>query len=135
MDSAIAALGNSPGAESGSIGIGFAIPVDEAKRIADELIATGKASHPSLGVQISNDVGAHGARIADVTSGGPAAAAGLPAGAVVTKIDDQLISGADALVAAVQSKAPGNVVTLDYLDPSGADRTAHVTLGTDPGQQ
>jgi putative serine protease PepD len=135
MDSAIAAIGNSPGAESGSIGIGFAIPVDEAKRIADELIATGKASHPSLGVQVSNDVGAHGARIADVTSGGPAAAAGLPAGAVVTKIDDQLISGADALVAAVQSKAPGNVVTLDYLDPSGADRTAHVTLGTDPGQQ
>ena len=135
MNSAAAMLGNSPGAPSGSIGLGFAIPVDEAKRIADELIATGKASHPSLGVQVGNDAGAHGARIADVTSGGPAAAAGLPAGAVVTKIDNQVINSADALVAAVQSKAPGNVVTVDYLDPSGADRTAHVTLGTDPGQQ
>src|ERR1700694_4397841 len=135
MNSAIATLAISPAAESGSIGIGFAIPVDEAKRIADELIATGKASHPSLGVQVGNDASTHGARIADVTSGGPAAAAGLTAGAVVTKIDNQVINSADALVAAVQSKAPGNVVTVDYLDPSGADRTAHVTLGTDPGQQ
>lgn len=135
MDSANAALGSSPGDQSGSIGLGFAIPVDEAKRVADELIATGKASHPSLGVQAGDDVNARGAQIVDVTSGGPAASAGLRAGAVVVKIDDQLISGADALVAAVQSKAPGSVVTVDYLDPSGAERTAHVTLGTDQAQQ
>jgi putative serine protease PepD len=134
MNSAIATVG-SPGAQSGSIGLGFAIPVDQAKRIADELIATGKASHASLGVQVGNDPNAPGARIVDVTSGGPAAAAGLPAGAVVTKVDDQVISSPDALVAAVGSKAPGDTVTLNYLDSSGATRTAHVTLGTDQAQK
>jgi putative serine protease PepD len=135
MNSAIATLGNSPAAETGSIGLGFAIPVDQAKRVADELIATGKASHASLGVQVGNDPSARGARIVNVTSGGPAAAAGLPAGAVVTKVDNQVVSSADALGAAVRSKAPGDTVTLNYLDPSGNTRTAQVTLGTDQGQQ
>ena len=85
MNSAIATVGNSPVAQSGSIGLGFAIPVDVAKRVADELIATGKASHAYLGVQVGDDANAHGARIVEVSKGGPAAAAGLPAGAVVTK--------------------------------------------------
>jgi putative serine protease PepD len=67
-----------PGAPGGSIGLGFAIPVDQAKRIADQLIATGHASHASLGVQVSNDPNMNGAGIAAVVSGGPAAAAGLP---------------------------------------------------------
>ena len=58
VNSAIATLGaDSPDAQSGSIGLGFAIPVDQAKRIADELISTGKASHASLGVQVTNDKG------------------------------------------------------------------------------
>ena len=135
MNSAIATLGNSPGAPSGWIGLGFAIPVDQAKRVADELIATGKASHASLGVQVGNDANTHGARIVGVTSGGPAAAAGLAAGAVVTKVDNEVIGSADALDAAVQSKAPGNTITLNYLDPSGATRTTQVTLGTDQNQQ
>jgi putative serine protease PepD len=131
MNSAIATLGGSPDAQSGSIGLGFAIPVDQAKRIADELIATGTASHASLGVQVGDDVSAHGARIVDVTSGGPAAAAGLSAGVVVTKVDNQVIDDADALAAAVQSKAPGNKVTVDYLDATGVTRSAQVLLGTD----
>jgi putative serine protease PepD len=135
MNSAIATLGGSPGAQTGSIGLGFAIPVDQAKRVADELIATGKASHASLGVQVSDDVGAHGARVVEVTSGGPAAAAGLPTGAVVTKVDNQVISSANALVAAVQSKAPGDTVSLNYLDPTDATQTAQVMLGTEPNQQ
>ena len=132
INSAIASVGNSSG-ESGSIGLGFAIPVDEAKRVADELIATGTASHGSLGVQVADDVSANGARIVELDGGGPAAAAGLPAGAVITKVDDQVISTTGALVAAVQSKAPGTTITLNYLDPSGAARTAQVSLGTDHG--
>ena len=132
VNSAIARVGDSPG-ESGSVGLGFAIPVDWAKRIAGELIATGRASHASLGVQLADDVRANGAQIVKVASGGPAAAAGVPAGAVVTKVDDQLTSTADAVVAAVQSKAPGTTITLDYLDPSGTARTADVLLGTDNG--
>ena len=130
VNSAIATLGgDSPEAQSGSIGLGFAIPVDQAKRIADELISTGTASHASLGVQVSNDVATHGAKIVDVVKGGAAANAGLPSGVVVTKVDDRVIGSADALVAAVRSRAPGEKLTLTYLDPAGANQTVQVTLG------
>ena len=131
VNSAIATLGGDSGRrpQSGSIGLGFAIPVDQAKRIADELIQSGTASHASLGVQVGNDAGVDGAKIVEVTSGGAAAAAGLPSGVVVTKVDDRVIGSADALVAAVRSKAPGDKVTLTYLDPSGKPQTVQVTLG------
>ncbi|HLM21984.1 MAG TPA: PDZ domain-containing protein, partial [Propionibacteriaceae bacterium] len=99
------------------------------KRIADELIQDGNASHASLGVQVGNDASAHGAKIVEVTSGGAAAAAGLPSGVVVTKVDDRVIGSADALVAAVRSRPPGDKVTLTYLDPSGKPQTVQVTLG------
>jgi putative serine protease PepD len=82
-----------------------------------------------LGVQVGNDSGVDGAKIVEVTGGGAAAAAGLPSGVVVTKIDDRVIGSADALVAAVRSKAPGDKVTLTYVDPSGKPQTAQVTLG------
>jgi putative serine protease PepD len=134
MNSANASLGSASG-ESGSVGLGFAIPVDEAKRIADELIATGTASHGFLGARLSDDPNGGGASIVDVASGGPAAAAGVPTGALVTKVNDQLISNADALFAAVQSKAPGATIALSYLDPAGDGRTTQVVLGTDQGQQ
>ena len=130
MNSALATLDDSPDTESGSIGLGFAIPIDQAKRIADELVTTGTASHASLGVQAGDDE-THGAKILDVTSGGPAAAAGLSAGSVVITVDGQVIDDADALAAAVQSKAPGKLVTVGYLDPTGATRSAQVMLGTD----
>ncbi|HET9563884.1 MAG TPA: trypsin-like peptidase domain-containing protein [Mycobacterium sp.] len=130
VNSAIATLGgDSADAQSGSIGLGFAIPIDQAKRIADELVANGTASHASLGVQVGNDAATHGAKIVEVTGGGAAAAAGLPSGVVVTKVDDRVIGSADALVAAVRSKAPGEKVTLTYLDPSGKPQTVQVTLG------
>jgi putative serine protease PepD len=138
VNSAIASLGggsagggqDSGGAQSGSIGLGFAIPADQAKRIANELISTGTATHASLGVQLSGDKSSGGAAIAGVASGGPAATAGLPSGVVVTKVDGQVIDGADGLVAAVRSKAPGDNVTLTYLDSAGgAPQTVQVTLG------
>ena len=130
VNSAIATMGgDSPQAQSGSIGLGFAIPVDQAKRIADELVQNGTASHASLGVQVASDKSSDGAKIVEVTDGGAAAAAGLPSGVVVTKIDDRVIGSADALVAAVRSKAPGEKVTLTYLDDSGKPQTVQVTLG------
>jgi putative serine protease PepD len=130
INSAIATLGGDSGqSQSGSIGLGFAIPVDQAKRIADELIQNGVASHASLGVQVGNDGGVDGAKIVAITSGGAAEAAGLPSGVVVTKLDDRPISSASALVAAVRSKAPGEQVTLTYLDPQGQPKTVQVTLG------
>ncbi|HEX3547377.1 MAG TPA: trypsin-like peptidase domain-containing protein [Mycobacterium sp.] len=136
VNSAIATLGADSGGpggpggpQSGSIGLGFAIPVDQAKRIADELIRSGTASHASLGVQVGNDATTDGAKIVEVTAGGAAAAAGLPSGVVVTKVDDRAIGTADALVAAVRSKAPGDKVTLTYVDPAGKPQTVQVTLG------
>ncbi|MGB6209431.1 S1C family serine protease [Mycobacterium sp.] len=130
VNSAIATLGgDSPDAQSGSIGLGFAIPVDQAKRIADELIKTGTAAHASLGVQVTNDKGTPGAKVVEVVPNGAAAAAGLPSGVVVTKVDDRPINSADGLVAAVRSKAPGDKVTLTFNDPSGDTKTVQVTLG------
>ena len=130
VNSAIATLGaDSPDAQSGSIGLGFAIPVDQAKRIADELIATGKATHASLGVQVTSDKGTPGAKVVDVVQGGAAANAGVPKNVVVTKVDDRPINSADALVAAVRSKAPGDKVSLTFQDPAGGSRTVQVTLG------
>jgi putative serine protease PepD len=134
VNSAIASMGGgdagSGGGQSGSIGLGFAIPADQAKRIADELVSTGTASHGSLGVQLSKDASkGSGAAIAEVVDGGPAAAAGLPNSAVITKIDGQVIDGPEALVAAVRSRAPGDTVSVTYLDGSGAAQTTQVTLG------
>ena len=132
VNSAIASLGggSGPSGQSGSIGLGFAIPVDQAKRIADELTTTGTATHASLGVTLSNDAVAPGASIAQVVGGGPAATAGVPDGSVVTKVDDHVIDSPEGLVAAVRSKAPGDQVQLTYRDPAGASQTAQVTLGT-----
>ena len=130
INSAIATMGgDESSSQSGSIGLGFAIPVDQAKRIADELIQNGVATHASLGVQVSNDPTISGAKIMQVTSGGPADQAGLPSGVVVTKVDDRVIGSSDALVAAVRSKAPGDKVALTYSDPSGGSKTVEVTLG------
>jgi putative serine protease PepD len=135
VNSAIASLGGASsggggGGESGSIGLGFAIPSDEAKRVADELVSTGSASHGSLGVQLSDSPSKQdGAAIADVTSDGPAAAAGIPSGAVITKVEDQVIDGPEALVAAIRSRAPGDQIALTYVDGSGAPQTTKVTLG------
>src|SRR5580693_1763974 len=135
MNSAIAALAGAGGIRSGSIGIGFAIPVDNANRIAGELIATGRATHGWLGVDVADDASSRAVKIIGVTDGSPAAAAGLPIGALITKVDDQLIESANALVAAVQSKAPGAQTSLGFIDPSGDQRTVLVTLGTDQGRQ
>ncbi|MBA0046293.1 trypsin-like peptidase domain-containing protein [Mycobacteroides sp. LB1] len=133
VNSAIASLSGGQdsqgGGQAGSIGLGFAIPVDQAKRIADELVSTGTVRQASLGVQLGSDQNTPGALVAGVIRGSAAATAGLPKGAVITKVDDQVIDGPDALVAAVRSKAPGDNMTLVYDDPSGASRTVQVTLG------
>ncbi|MCZ4076493.1 trypsin-like peptidase domain-containing protein [Rhodococcus sp. H36-A4] len=131
INTAIASLGGSKssGAQSGSIGLGFAIPVDQAKRIADELSKTGKATQAMIGVQVPSQDDANGATVVEVTEGSPAAAAGIPKGAVITKVDDRVISSGDALIAAVRSHAPGDSVKITYNE-GGKDKTVEVTLGT-----
>jgi putative serine protease PepD len=137
MNSALASLStvsNSGDAQNGSIGIGFAIPVDQAKRLVSELVATGTASHGWLGALVSDGADTKGARVVGVTAQSPAAAAGLTDGAVVTRIDDQPIPNGESLVAVVQSMAPGALVSIAFFDPSGDARTGTVTLGTDAGR-
>jgi putative serine protease PepD len=132
-ESVVASADDSNSTEHGSIGLGFAIPVDHAARIAAELLATGRASHAWLGAKVSSDTGPYGAKIIGVESGSPAEAAGLTAGAQVTKINDQRIGSGDTLLAAVQSMEPGDRVTLVLTDSSGNTRTVQVNLSSDRG--
>jgi putative serine protease PepD len=116
--------------QSGSIGIGFAIPSDEASRIASELIAGGKAYHAILGVSVSdaNTTTTSGVTISGVTAGGAGAAAGLKTGDLVTTVDGTRVTSADALIAAVRSHAPGAQVQVVFLR-GGQSQTVTVTLG------
>ncbi|QBJ98799.1 PDZ domain-containing protein [Rhodococcus sp. ABRD24] len=120
------------GGQGGSIGLGFAIPVDQARRIADELVKTGKATQAIIGVQVSAKESTGGAAVVDVTAGGPADKAGIPKGAVVTKVEDRVISSGDALIAAIRSHAPGDQVAVTYQDTAGNSKTVDVQLGTAP---
>jgi putative serine protease PepD len=115
----------------GSIGLGFAIPVDQAIRIADQLATTGEATHATLGVQVVTEPRLRGARISEVTPGGPGSVAGLVPGALITKVDDRVIMTANDFVAALRSKAPGATLALSYTDPSGTVKIVQVTLGTE----
>ena len=120
-------------ANSARVDLVSAIPADSARRIAGELIATGTASHGWLGVQVDTDPNTPGARIIGVSDHSPAAASGLSDGALVTKVDDQMVNSADAFVAAVQSKAPGTKVTVGIADTSGRQTTVEIILGSDRG--
>jgi putative serine protease PepD len=121
--------------QHGSIGLGFAIPIDHAARIVAELIATGRASHAWLGAQVSDEADPYGAKVVGVESGGPAATGGLTAGAVVTKIGDQRIGSGDAMLAAVNSMEPGDLVALVFADGSGQTKSVQIKLGSDRGRQ
>ncbi|HVK21030.1 MAG TPA: trypsin-like peptidase domain-containing protein [Actinokineospora sp.] len=108
----------------GSVGIGFAIPIDQARRTADEIVKTGKATQTVLGVSVRDNPDG-GALISEVVAGGAGERAGLKSGEVITMLDDRRIDTSDALVAAVRSKAPGDKVKLVIGD--GA-RTVEATL-------
>jgi putative serine protease PepD len=120
---------------AGSIGLGFAIPADEATRIADELISNGTASHAWLGVSLSDTTAtADGtsrlaAGVQDVTAGTPAADAGLQAGDAVTAVDGTPVDGAESLTAQLRERAPGTPVDLTVVR-DGASQTVTATLGT-----
>ncbi|MGF6821613.1 putative serine protease PepD [Microbacterium sp. ZKA21] len=106
--------------ESGSIGVGFAIPSNVAERIADELVENGEATHGLLGASVSDaansaDADIAGAAIADVTDGGAAKAAGLKKGDIVTEFNGAPISGASDLTAQVRAAAAGSTATMTYV--------------------
>jgi putative serine protease PepD len=110
------------GQQGGSVGIGFAIPIDQARRTADEIVKTGKATQTILGVTVQDGDGG-GARVVDVSAKGPGAKAGLKPGDVVTKLDDRTIDTSDALVAAVRSHKPGDKIRLQLSNSRSVDAT------------
>jgi putative serine protease PepD len=129
VNSAIASLSNE--GQAGSIGLGFAIPINQAKRIADELVKTGRATQAVLGVSVpAGQPEDGGAVIQQVVPGSAAAGAGLQPGDIVVKVDDRVIDSGDALVAAIRSYPPGSRVTLTLKDRTGVTRQAAVTLGS-----
>jgi putative serine protease PepD len=124
INSAIYSPQSSGSSQGGSVGIGFAIPIDQARRTADEIVKTGKATQTVLGVSVRDNQDG-GALIVDVTGGGAGEQAGLKSGDVVTKLDDRRIDTSDALVAAVRSHKPGDKVRLEL---SNGSRTVEATL-------
>jgi putative serine protease PepD len=123
INSAIATTG----AQGGSIGVGFSIPVNQARRVAEELERTGRASRAVLGVTVGDDPRQAGAVIRGVAAGGAAEQAGIREGDIVLRFGDQRISTGTDLQAAVGSRAPGEVVEVQL-----ADRTVQATLTAAP---
>ncbi len=126
VNSAIATLAIG---EGGSIGLGFAIPVNSVRRIADEIITTGSSSTPVIGVTLDLSYTDSGARVRDVNPGGPSELAGLLTGDIIVRVNDRIIDDATELVVAIRSFAPGDTISLGYLR-NGQEGSVNVTLGS-----
>jgi S1-C subfamily serine protease len=139
VDAAIDTLGVNPitGGQGGSIGLGFAIPVDQARRVIVQLIRTGHASHSVIGATLNQSFAGEGAQIETVgqrgaptvAPGGPAARAGLRAGDVITDLGSQPITTPYSLIDAIRSLAPGSTVRVSFIR-HGRARQARITLGS-----
>ena len=134
---AIASAGSgSSSSSSGNIGVGFSIPINHAKRVAQEIIDTGKASHAQLGVSVKKKTASSaasefsvGAEVATVEADSAAGKAGIKVGDVITKFDDLAIGEPEQLTAAVREQSAGSSVKITVLR-NGAEQTLDVTLGT-----
>jgi putative serine protease PepD len=131
VNSAILTLG-ADRQQAGNIGLGFAIPINQAMEIGKLLIADGKATYPVIGADVADSGDLAGVRLSSVTGNGPADRAGLRKDDVVTKIDGQRVSATEELIVAVRSHRPGDRVTLTY-QRNGQAREAEVTLGSREG--
>ncbi|WP_328412882.1 trypsin-like peptidase domain-containing protein [Streptomyces violaceus] len=142
INSAIQSTGNGGfgTGQSGSIGLGFAIPINQAEYVAQELIKTGKPVYAKIGASVSLDDSSDGAQITDqgaggaapVEPGGPAAKAGLKPGDVITKLDDRVIDSGPTLIGEIWTHKPGDKVTITY-ERGGKQQTVDVTLGSRTG--
>ncbi len=123
------------GAATGSIGLGFAIPSNQARRTAEQLIKTGKATYPVIGVLLDSTYRGEGVRVAadgargtePVTPDGPADTAGIKSGDVILAIDGRPVTHSDELIVAIRAKAPGDTVTLKVRS-GGSTKDVRVVL-------
>ncbi|MFH8472141.1 trypsin-like peptidase domain-containing protein [Streptomyces sp. NPDC018000] len=141
INSAIQSTGSGMGqTQAGSIGLGFAIPINQATNVAQQLIKTGQPVYPVIGATVTMDERTGGAAIAEqgaggtaaVAKGGPADKAGLKPGDVITKFDDTVIDSGPTLIGEIWTHKPGDRVTLTYKR-DGRTATAEVTLGERKG--
>ncbi|MGW8332919.1 trypsin-like peptidase domain-containing protein [Streptomyces sp. NPDC055897] len=141
INSAIRSAGNGGadggGGQAGSIGLGFAIPINQAKRVAEELINSGRATHPVIGVTLDMKFTGDGARVADkatdgkpsVTADGPGAKAGLRPQDVITKVDGQRVHGGEELIVKIRAHRPGDQLRLTFTR-DGREQELTLTLGS-----
>ncbi len=121
IPSSIASLGQSYGSQSGSIGLGFSIPINEAKSIADQLLADGKAEHPFLGISLKDGTVTQGAAqraaatVVEVSSGSPAQQAGLKSGDAIIAVDGESVNSSESLVAQIRERSVGDSVQLTIV--------------------
>jgi putative serine protease PepD len=131
VNSAIASLGSSLGSQTGSIGLGFAIPINQARKTADQLIKNGKATYPVIGVAIDMSYNSGGALIAKKASailpGGPAAKVGLLPGDLITAIDGMKVTTPEELIVEIRTHDVGDEVTITYIRGKES-RTAKLIL-------
>ncbi|MER5403308.1 trypsin-like peptidase domain-containing protein [Streptomyces sp. NPDC002769] len=125
--------------QAGSIGLGFAIPVNQARRVAEELINTGRATHPVIGVTLDMDYTGDGARVgtktsggSPVTPGGPGARAGIRAGDVITEVDGLPVHSGEELIVRTRAHRPGDRLLLT-LERDGARERITLVLGSADG--
>jgi len=135
INSAIQPSGDAqPGQQGGSVGLGFAIPINQAKRVAEQLIKTGQPVYPVIGVSLDTQYDGDGAKISTdsssaITPGGPGAKAGLKPGDVITRFDGTLVDSGETLIGEIWQHQPGDKVTITYTR-DGSTHTATVTLGS-----
>ncbi|SDI78051.1 putative serine protease PepD [Nonomuraea jiangxiensis] len=138
VNSAIATLSRSVNSQSGSIGLGFAIPVNQTRRVAEDLITTGKAKRPKIGIVLDREYRGQGVRIASEPAGGqqpvdakgPAGKAGLKAGDVILEMDGLALQDGNELIALIRSKSPGAKIIIKY-QRAGQEHTATLTVVAD----
>ena len=136
VNSAIATLGAELGGQSGSIGLGFSIPINQARRVAEQLIQTGSASYPIIGASLDPSFTGDGVRISEsginggtgIVEGGPADQAGLEPGDVITAFNGRPVAGPDELIVAIRAGLPGDTVSVTF-ERNGSEQTVDVVLG------
>jgi len=139
VNSAIASVGGAIG-ESGNIGVGFAIPINQVRRTVEQLLDSGKAEFPIIGASLDGGYDGEGARIASsdtggqppLVPGGPAEQAGLEPGDVILALDGKTVESSSELIVAIRSKRPGDSVTF-RVRRDGAEQEIRVTLGANEG--
>jgi putative serine protease PepD len=133
VNSAIATTGGSVGGESGNIGVGFAIPIEQVRVTADQILRTGEASYPVIGAKVqTGQSDGSGAEIDEVMSGTPAERAGLEDGDLITAVEGERVTDGIALIVAIRAHQPGETLAFT-VERDGDERVIEVTLGAETG--